>query len=109
MQGTCVLFWDQHPFFRDFSDPVSTITQVFDMIDLGHGEHLPLFGLESKELKAEQEPVDECKAQALALCSDHAVTPAQWALAEVLLKTGLLDDCFDEQEVNAIREKPQKG
>lgn len=67
-----------------------------------------LFGLESKELKAEQDPVDECKAQALALCSDHAVTPAQWVLAEVLLKTGLLDDCFDEQEVNAVREKLQE-
>ena len=28
-------------FFRNFSDSVSTITQVFDMIDLGHSEHLP--------------------------------------------------------------------
>ncbi len=67
-----------------------------------------LFGIECKELKAKQESVDECKAQVLTLCSDHVVTPAQWVLAEVLLKTGLLDDCFDEQEVNAIREKLQE-
>lgn len=28
-------------FFRNFTDPVSIITQIFDMIDLGHGEYLP--------------------------------------------------------------------
>ena len=67
-----------------------------------------LFGIERKELKAEQEPVDECKAQVFALCSGHAVTPAQWVLAEVLLKTRLLDDCFDKQEAKHIMEKLKK-
>ena len=67
-----------------------------------------LFGLESKDMKAEQEAVEECKAQVLALCSDHAITPAQWVLAEVLLKTGLLDDSYNQQEAKSIKEKLQE-
>ena len=38
---SCIVFRISTRFFRNFSNPVSIITQVFDMIDLGHGEHLP--------------------------------------------------------------------
>ena len=65
------------------------------------------FGIANKKLEAEQAYVDESRADILALCSGN-VAPAQWVLAKVLLKTGLIYDCFDKQEVESIKEKLQR-
>lgn len=101
-----ILFTVLTQYMKDYTSQVEGYLKDNRLVS--EAEKKSLFGIESNELKSEQEPVDECKAQVLALCFDHAVTSAQWVLAEVLLKTGLLGDCFDKQEAKRIQEKLQR-
>ena len=101
-----ILFTVLTQYMKDYTSQVEGYLKENRLVS--ETEKKSLFGIVSRELKAEQEPADECKAQVLAVCFDRAVTPAQWVLAEVLLKTGLLDDCFDKQEAKRIRERLQR-
>ena len=57
-----------------------------------------LFGVESQRLE-----VAAVKQFALAVTTGQPVTAAQLTLAQVLLKTELLYECFDRQEAKAVK------
>lgn len=62
-----------------------------------------LFGVESQRLEADPQEVAAVKQFALAVTTGQPVTAAQLTLAQVLLKTGLLYECFDRQESKAVK------
>lgn len=62
-----------------------------------------LFGVESQRLEADPQEVAAVKQFALAVTTGQPVTAAQLTLAQVLLKTELLYECFDRQEAKAVK------
>lgn len=62
-----------------------------------------LFGVESQSLEADPQEVAAVKQFALAVTTGQPVTAAQLTLAQVLLKTELLYECFDRQEAKAVK------
>lgn len=62
-----------------------------------------LFGVESQRLEADPQEVAAVKQFALAVTTGQPVTAAQLTLAQVLLKTELLYECFDRQETKAVK------
>lgn len=62
-----------------------------------------LFGVESQRLEADPQEVAAVKQFALAVTTGQSVTAAQLTLAQVLLKTELLYECFDRQEAKAVK------
>ena len=62
-----------------------------------------LFGVESQRLEADPQEVAAVKQFALAVTTGQSVKAAQLTLAQVLLKTELLYECFDRQEAKAVK------
>lgn len=62
-----------------------------------------LFGVESQRLEADPKEVAAVKQFALAVTTGQPVTAEQLTLAQVLLKTELLYECFDRQEAKAVK------
>ena len=62
-----------------------------------------LFGVESQRLEADPQEVAAVKQFALAVTTGQPVTAEQLTLAQVLLKTELLYECFDRQEAKAVK------
>lgn len=62
-----------------------------------------LFGVESQRLEADPQEVAAVKQFALAVTTGQPVTVEQLTLAQVLLKTELLYECFDRQEAKAVK------
>ncbi len=62
-----------------------------------------LFGVESQRLEADPQEVAAVKQFALAVTTGEPVTAEQLTLAQVLLKTELLYECFDRQEAKAVK------
>lgn len=62
-----------------------------------------LFGVESQHLEADSQEVAAVKQFTLAVTTGQPVTAAQLTLAQVLLKTELLYECFDRQEAKAVK------
>lgn len=62
-----------------------------------------LFGVESQRLEADPQEVAAVKQFALAVTTGQPVKAAQLTLAQVLLKTELLYECFDRQESKAVK------
>ena len=62
-----------------------------------------LFGVESQRLEADPQEVAAVKQFALAVTTGQPVTAAPLTLAQVLLKTELLYECFDRQEAKAVK------
>lgn len=62
-----------------------------------------LFGVESQRLEADPQEMAAVKQFALAVTTGQPVTAAQLTLAQVLLKTELLYECFDRQEAKAVK------
>lgn len=62
-----------------------------------------LFGVESQRLEADPQEVAAVKQFALAVTTGQLVKAAQLTLAQVLLKTELLYECFDRQEAKAVK------
>ena len=62
-----------------------------------------LFGVESQRLEADPQEVAAVKQFTLAVTTGQPVTAEQLTLAQVLLKTELLYECFDRQEAKAVK------
>lgn len=62
-----------------------------------------LFGVESQRLEAAPQEVAAVKQFVLAVTTGEPVTAEQLTLAQVLLKTELLYECFDRQEAKAVK------
>ena len=62
-----------------------------------------LFGVESQRLEADPQEVAAVKQFALAVTTGQPVTVEQLTLAQVLLKTELLYECFDRLEAKAVK------
>lgn len=62
-----------------------------------------LFGVESQRLEADPQEVATVKQFTLAVTTGQPVTAEQLTLAQVLLKTELLYECFDRQEAKAVK------
>lgn len=62
-----------------------------------------LFGVESQRLEADPQEVAAVKQFVLAVTIGQPVKAAQLTLAQVLLKTELLYECFDWQEAKAVK------
>lgn len=62
-----------------------------------------LFGVESQRLEADPQEVAAVKQFVLAVTTGEPVTAEQLTLAQVLLKTELLYECFDRQEAKAVK------
>lgn len=62
-----------------------------------------LFCVESQRLEADPQEVAAVKQFALAVTTGQSVKAAQLTLAQVLLKTELLYECFDRQEAKAVK------
>ena len=62
-----------------------------------------LFGVASQRLEADPQEVAAVKQFALAVTTGQPVTAEQLTLAQVLLKTELLYECFDRQEAKAVK------
>ena len=62
-----------------------------------------LFGVESQRLEADPQEVAAVKQFTLTVTTGQPVTAEQLTLAQVLLKTELLYECFDRQEAKAVK------
>ena len=62
-----------------------------------------LFGVESQRLETDPQEVATAKQFVLAVTTGEPVTAEQLTLAQVLLKTELLYECFDRQEAKAVK------
>lgn len=62
-----------------------------------------LFGVESQRLEVDPQEVAAVKQFVLAVTTGQPVTAEQLTLAQVLLKTELLYECFDRQEAKAVK------
>lgn len=62
-----------------------------------------LFGVESQHMEADAAEVADDKRFVLAVTTGELVTAEQLILAQVLLKTELLYECFDRQEAKAVK------
>lgn len=62
-----------------------------------------LFGVESQRLEAAPQEVAAAKQFVLAVTTGEPVTAEQLTLAQVLLKTDLLYECFGRQEAKAVK------
>lgn len=62
-----------------------------------------LFGVESQRLEADPQEVAAVKQFTLAVTTGQPVTAEQLTLAQVLLKTELLYECFERQEAKAVK------
>ena len=99
MRGLLVMMLKQGA--RAFSDQVNQW-----MVDQGWVTATTkkgLFGVESQRLEADPQEVAAVKQFALAVTTGQPVTAEQLTLAQVLLKTELLYECFDRQEAKAVK------